>query len=232
MSRANNSSDAPPDPSDVPVLCPVTEDITARGLVAILRAPTAAHFPAIADTLLNAGIHAIEITLTTRGALRCIQDLTAAYGSEAIIGAGTVLTADQAETCIDAGARFLVSPVAAPEVVRTARAAGAAAYPGALTPTEIHAAGRTGAPAVKLFPASAVSPRYVSDLRGPLPGVPLIPTGGISLTDIPAWIAAGVAAVGLGTPLIGAAVTEGVDDHLTVRCRQALAAVSEGRAAR
>ncbi|MEU3322228.1 bifunctional 4-hydroxy-2-oxoglutarate aldolase/2-dehydro-3-deoxy-phosphogluconate aldolase [Streptomyces sp. NPDC006785] len=164
--------------------------------------------------------------------LRCIRQLTAAYGREAVIGAGTVLTAGQAQTCVDAGARFLVSPVAAPDVVRTARAAGVAAYPGALTPTEIHAAARTGAPAVKLFPASAVSPRYVSDLLGPLPGIPLIPTGGISLADIPAWIAAGVAAVGLGTPLIGTAATEGVDDRLAGRCRQALAAVREGRAAR
>ncbi|MEU3098004.1 bifunctional 4-hydroxy-2-oxoglutarate aldolase/2-dehydro-3-deoxy-phosphogluconate aldolase [Streptomyces sp. NPDC006967] len=212
--------------------CQITTEITSRGLIAILRAPTAEHFPAIADTLLGAGIHAIEITLTTHGALRCIRELTAAYGREAVIGAGTVLTADQAQTCVDAGARFLVSPVAAPDVVRTARAAGVAAYPGALTPTEVHAAGRAGAPAVKLFPASAVSPRYVSDLSGPLPGIPLIPTGGISLTDIPAWTAAGVAAVGLGTPLIGTAVREGVDDRLTARCRQALAAVSEGRAAR
>ncbi|MGW7279182.1 bifunctional 4-hydroxy-2-oxoglutarate aldolase/2-dehydro-3-deoxy-phosphogluconate aldolase [Streptomyces sp. NPDC054844] len=212
--------------------CQITTEITSRGLIAILRAPTAEHFPAIADTLLGAGIHTIEITLTTHGALRCIRELTAAYGREAVIGAGTVLTADQAQTCVDAGARFLVSPVAAPDVVRTARAAGVAAYPGALTPTEVHAAGRAGAPAVKLFPASAVSPRYVSDLSGPLPGIPLIPTGGISLTDIPAWTAAGVAAVGLGTPLIGTAVREGVDDRLTARCRQALAAVSEGRAAR
>lgn len=212
--------------------CQITTEITSRGLIAILRAPTAEHFPAIADTLFDAGIHAIEITLTTHGALRCIRELTAAYGREAVIGAGTVLTADQAQTCVDAGARFLVSPVAAPDVVRTARAAGVAAYPGALTPTEVHAAGRAGAPAVKLFPASAVSPRYVSDLSGPLPGIPLIPTGGISLTDIPAWTAAGVAAVGLGTPLIGTAVREGVDDRLTARCRQALAAVSEGRAAR
>ncbi|WP_127467989.1 bifunctional 4-hydroxy-2-oxoglutarate aldolase/2-dehydro-3-deoxy-phosphogluconate aldolase [Streptomyces sp. B27] len=212
--------------------CQITTEISSRGLIAILRAPTAEHFPAIADALFNAGVHAIEITLTTHGALRCIRELTAAYGREAVIGAGTVLTADQAQTCVDAGARFLVSPVAAPDVVRTARAVGVAAYPGALTPTEIHAAARTGAPAVKLFPASAVSPRYVSDLRGPLPGIPLIPTGGISLADIPAWIAAGVAAVGLGTPLIGTAATEGVDDRLAGRCRQALAAVWEGRAAR
>ncbi|MEV0925186.1 bifunctional 4-hydroxy-2-oxoglutarate aldolase/2-dehydro-3-deoxy-phosphogluconate aldolase [Streptomyces spongiicola] len=220
------------DPAPAPPECPITTGITSRGLIAILRAPTAAHFPAIADTLLDAGIHAIEVTLTTHGALRCIRELTAAYGREALIGAGTVLTADQAQACVDAGARFLVSPAAAPDVVRTARAAGVAAYPGALTPTEIHAAGRAGVPAVKLFPASAVSPRYVSDLSGPLPGIPLIPTGGISLTDIPAWIAAGAAAVGLGTPLIGTAATEGADDRLTTRCRRALAAVSESRAAR
>ncbi|ESP99568.1 KHG/KDPG aldolase [Streptomyces sp. ADI96-15] len=225
MARADDPAPARPE-------CPITTEITSRGLIAILRAPTAEHFPAIAATLLDAGIHAIEITLTTHGALRCIRELTAAYGPEAVIGAGTVLTVGQAQTCVDAGARFLVSPVTAPDVVRTARAAGVAAYPGALTPTEIHAAGRTGAPAVKLFPASAVSPRYVSDLRGPLPGIPLIPTGGISLTGIPAWIAAGVAAVGLGTPLIGTAATEGADDHLAARCRQAIAAVSEGRAAR
>ncbi|WP_028646692.1 bifunctional 4-hydroxy-2-oxoglutarate aldolase/2-dehydro-3-deoxy-phosphogluconate aldolase [Nocardiopsis sp. CNT312] len=224
MTRADDPAPARPE-------CPITTEITSRGLIAILRAPTAEHFPVIADTLLASGIHAIEITLTTHGALQCIRELTTAYGQEAVVGAGTVMTADQAQACIDAGARFLVSPVSVPEVARTARNAGVAAYPGALTPTEINAADCTGAPAVKLFPASAVSPRYVSDLRGPLPGIPLIPTGGISLTDIPAWTAAGVAAVGLGTPLVGAAATEGADDRLAVRCRQALAAVAEGRAA-
>ncbi|MFG3658374.1 bifunctional 4-hydroxy-2-oxoglutarate aldolase/2-dehydro-3-deoxy-phosphogluconate aldolase [Streptomyces sp. NPDC047706] len=225
MNRANSSSPAQPE-------CPVTREIFARGLIAILRAPTTAHFPAVVDTLLGAGIHAIEITLTTRGALRCIRDLKAAYGSEAVIGAGTVLTGSEAQACADAGATFVVSPVAAGDVVRTARAAGIATYPGALTPTEIHTAAGTGAPAVKLFPASAVSPRYISDLHGPLPDIPIIPTGGISLTDIPGWMAAGAAAVGLGTPLIGAAATEGVDKDLAARSRQAVDAVTEARAAR
>ncbi|MFB8774915.1 bifunctional 4-hydroxy-2-oxoglutarate aldolase/2-dehydro-3-deoxy-phosphogluconate aldolase [Streptomyces broussonetiae] len=221
-----------PTPTPAQPHCPITEKIVTRGVIAILRAPTAAHFPAIAETLLNAGIHALEITLTTRGALRCIRDLTAAYGPDALIGAGTVLTGSQAQECADAGAAFVVSPVVAPDVVRTARAAGMAAYPGALTPTEIHAAYRTGAPAVKLFPASAVSPRYLSDLNGPLPGIPLIPTGGISLTDIPEWITAGASAVGLGTPLIGAAAAEGVDGGLADRGRRALAGVCEARTVR
>ncbi|MBN3928259.1 bifunctional 4-hydroxy-2-oxoglutarate aldolase/2-dehydro-3-deoxy-phosphogluconate aldolase [Streptomyces verrucosisporus] len=220
------------DPSPARPNCPTTSEIAACGLIAILRAPTAEHFPAITETLLDAGIRAIEITLTTRGALECLRELAAAHGPEAVIGAGTVLTDSQAEACADAGARFVVSPVAAPGVVRAARSAGMAAYPGALTPTEIHTAAGSGAPAVKLFPASAVSPRYVSDLRGPLPGVPLIPTGGISLDDIPAWTAAGVAAVGLGTPLIGQAATEGADDRLADRARRAVTAVSEARAAR
>ncbi|MEU3177239.1 bifunctional 4-hydroxy-2-oxoglutarate aldolase/2-dehydro-3-deoxy-phosphogluconate aldolase [Streptomyces albidoflavus] len=225
MSRVNSPTPAQPD-------CQVTREIFAHGLIAILRAPTTAHFPAVVDTLLGAGIHAIEITLTTRGALQCIRDLNAAYGSEAVIGAGTVLTVDEARACADAGADFVVSPVGAPEVVRAARATGMATYPGALTPTEIHTAGSTGAPAVKLFPASAVSPRYVSDLHGPLPDIRVIPTGGISLADIPGWIAAGAAAVGLGTPLIGAAATEGVDKDLAARSRQAVNAVREARAAR
>ncbi|MFI5593904.1 bifunctional 4-hydroxy-2-oxoglutarate aldolase/2-dehydro-3-deoxy-phosphogluconate aldolase [Amycolatopsis sp. NPDC051758] len=210
----------------------VTAEITTRGVIAILRAPTTTHFPAIADTLLDAGIHAIEITLTTRGALECIRALAAAYGSEAVIGAGTVLNGSQAEACIDAGAAFVVSPIAAPDVLSAARAAGVAAYPGALTPTEIHAAHRAGAPAVKLFPSSAVSPRYVQDLHGPLPDVPIIPTGGVSLADIPAWLTAGAAAVGLSTPLIGAAATDGADHRLAARSRRAVAAVSEARATR
>ncbi|MET9734910.1 bifunctional 4-hydroxy-2-oxoglutarate aldolase/2-dehydro-3-deoxy-phosphogluconate aldolase [Streptomyces sp. NPDC006458] len=206
-----------------------TAAITASGLIAILRAPTAHHFPAITDALVRAGVRAIEVTLTTGGALSCLRALTAAYGDDIAIGAGTVLTADQADMCIEAGAGFLVSPVAAPDVVAAARIAGVPAYPGALTPTEIAAAHHAGAPAVKLFPASAASPRFITDVHGPLPDVSIIPTGGIALTDIPAWISAGAAAVGLGSPLSGAAGTDGVTKDLTVRARQALGFIAAAR---
>lgn len=207
-----------------------TAEISRAGLVAILRASSAKHFGAITDALVNAGIRAIEITLTTPEALASIAILTASYGDDAIIGAGTVMTADEAEACIEAGASFLVSPTASPDVIATARIAGIAAYPGALTPTEIVTAFRSGAPAVKLFPASAVSPRFITDLHGPCPEIPIMPTGGIAIEGIGTWLRAGAAAVGLGTPLIGAATREGVDRDLNERARRAVAAVQESRA--
>jgi 2-dehydro-3-deoxyphosphogluconate aldolase/(4S)-4-hydroxy-2-oxoglutarate aldolase len=209
-----------------------TEAITGSGLIAILRAPTAENFPALTDALVKAGVRAIEVTLTTQGALPCLSALTAAYGGDVVIGAGTVMTADQAEACIEAGASFLVSPVASPDVAAAARIAGVAAYPGALTPTEIAAAVHAGAAAVKLFPASAVPPRFITDVHGPLPGVPIIPTGGITLPDIPAWISAGAAAVGLGDPLIGADAADGATASLVSRARQALDLVAAARSTR
>ncbi|MEU3980887.1 bifunctional 4-hydroxy-2-oxoglutarate aldolase/2-dehydro-3-deoxy-phosphogluconate aldolase [Streptomyces sp. NPDC026672] len=207
----------------------VTATITASGLVAILRAPTARHFPAVAEALVEGGVRAIEVTLTSEGALSCLSTLSRAHGDDVVIGAGTVMSADQAEACLEAGASFLVSPVAAPDVAAAARIAGAAVYPGALTPTEIAAAVHAGAAAVKLFPASAVPPRYIQDVHGPLPGVPIIPTGGITLAAVPAWIAAGAAAVGLGGPLIGPAATDGPTPALTARARQALDLVTAAR---
>jgi 2-dehydro-3-deoxyphosphogluconate aldolase/(4S)-4-hydroxy-2-oxoglutarate aldolase len=102
-------------------------------------------------------------------------------------------------------------------------------YPGALTPTEILSAHRSGASAVKLFPASAVSPGYLKDVRGPFPGIPVIPTGGIHLDDIPAWFAAGAAAVGLGSPLLGSSLADGPDAALADRARRAMTAVAAAR---
>ncbi|HEX3925871.1 MAG TPA: bifunctional 4-hydroxy-2-oxoglutarate aldolase/2-dehydro-3-deoxy-phosphogluconate aldolase [Streptosporangiaceae bacterium] len=209
-----------------------TAAVIDAGLVAILRAGSARHFTAIADTLAAAGVRVIEVTLTTPGALTALRELSARLDGEAIVGAGTVMTADQAEACADAGARFLVSPVAAPDVIATARIAGLAVYPGAFTTTEIVAAHRAGASAVKLFPASAASPRYIADVHGPCPGIPIMPTGGIALGDIGTWLRAGAAAVGIGTPLVGAATDDGAGRDLTERARRAVAAVDEARAGR
>lgn len=209
-----------------------TESILNGGLVAILRAPTVEHFPAITEALLNAGIHSIEITLTAPDAIDSIALLSARYEDDAIIGAGTVVTADQAEACVDAGARFLVSPTASPDVLAAARIAGVAAYPGTLTPTEMLNAVQAGAAAVKLFPASAVSPRFITDVHGPFPDIAIMPTGGITIPDIAAWIDAGAAAVGLGSPLVGKCGVTGVDAGLHDRARQAVDAVSSARSKR
>lgn len=210
----------------------VTAQVTAAGLVAILRSATSEHYAAVADTLVSAGVRVLEVTLTASDALPAVKQLAGIYaGSEVVVGAGTVLSTDQAEACLDAGARFLVSPAAAPDVLATARISGVAVYPGALTPTEILNAFVSGASAVKLFPASAVSPRYLTDVRGPFPDIPIMPTGGIGIDDIPRWLAAGAAAVGLGGPLIGRAAVDGPDAALRERAVRAVDAVRQGREA-
>lgn len=218
-----------PDSSPPTAAESVTAGIISAGLIGILRAPTAEHFEAIAAVLVDTGVLAIEITLTAADAVHSLAKIATEHGGRAFVGAGTVLTADQAEACIDAGATFLVSPTASPDVIAAARIADVAAFPGALTPTEILAAHRSGASAVKLFPASAVAPRYLSDLRGPLPDIRIIPTGGIAIDDITAWIRVGAAAVGLGSSLLGDAVTQGADKRLTARTKQAVRALVAAR---
>lgn len=207
----------------------ITAQVTSAGLVAILRSATTEHYASIAETLVSAGVRVLEVTLTASDALPAIKQLAGVYaGSEVVVGAGTVLSTDQAEACLEAGAEFLVSPAITPDVLATARISGIAVYPGALTPTEIMNAFLNGASAVKLFPASAVSPRYLTDVRGPFPDIPIMPTGGIGIDDIPGWLAAGAAAVGLGGPLIGSAAVDGPDAALRERALRAVDAVCQG----
>jgi 2-dehydro-3-deoxyphosphogluconate aldolase/(4S)-4-hydroxy-2-oxoglutarate aldolase len=205
---------------------PITTSVIASGVVAVLRAPTADGFSAVADVLVSAGITAIEVTLTSRGAVDAIAGLRRQLPDHAVVGAGTVLTADQAKASIDAGAAFLVSPVLDLELV-----GGSAVpfYTGGLTPTEIYAAHRAGSPLVKLFPAATVGPRYIKDLHGPLPDVRIMPTGGIGLGDVAGWLTAGAVAVGLGGPLIGDAASGGSLIALAERARRAADAVTFAR---
>jgi 2-dehydro-3-deoxyphosphogluconate aldolase / (4S)-4-hydroxy-2-oxoglutarate aldolase len=213
-----------------PALDPVTRVVSDVGILAILRSATTRHYLAAAELLVSTGIRVVEVTLSAADAVAAIKQLVQAYdGTDVLVGAGTVISSDQAEACIDAGAAFLVSPAVTPDVMATARIAGVAVYPGALTPTEILSAHRSGASAVKLFPASAVSPGYLKDIRGPFPGIPVIPTGGVDLDDIPSWFAAGAAAVGLGSPLLGSSLADGPDAALADRARRAVAAVAAAR---
>jgi 2-dehydro-3-deoxyphosphogluconate aldolase/(4S)-4-hydroxy-2-oxoglutarate aldolase len=208
---------------------PATAAVLRSGVVAVLRAADARRFAAVTDVLVEEGVTAIEVTLTSAGAVDALAALTRDLPAHVTVGAGTVLDADAARACVDAGARFLVAPVLVPEVSAVGAGAGVPTYPGALTPTEVFAAHRGGAPVVKLFPGSAVGPRYVTDLRGPLPDVRLMPTGGIGLDDIGAWLAAGAVAVGLGGPLLGDAADGGDLAALRDRARRAVAAVAAAR---
>jgi 2-dehydro-3-deoxyphosphogluconate aldolase / (4S)-4-hydroxy-2-oxoglutarate aldolase len=199
---------------------PMSEAVTSTRVVAILRAADASRAEEVAQVLLANGVRSLELTLTTEGALEVVERLARSVPAGTDLGVGTVLTADDVERSVDAGARFVVSPSVEPEVIEAAVRHGIASYPGAFTPTEIHAAWRAGASAVKLFPGGALGPGYLKAVRAPLPDVPVIPTGGIGLGTVGEWLDAGAAAVGLGGPLIGDALDPGGDlDALAERAR-------------
>jgi 2-dehydro-3-deoxyphosphogluconate aldolase / (4S)-4-hydroxy-2-oxoglutarate aldolase len=209
----------------------VTAAVVRSGVVAVLRAPTADSFAAVADVLVESGVTAIEVTLTSRGAINALAGLRRQLPPSAVIGAGTVLTADDAKAAVDAGAAFLVSPLFDPLLFdpELGGSFGVPFYPGGLTPTEIFAAHRSGAPLVKLFPAATVGPRYIKDLHAPLPDVRIMPTGGIDIADIATWLGNGASAVGLGSPLLGDSVTGGNLRTLAERARRAADAVAFAR---
>jgi 2-dehydro-3-deoxyphosphogluconate aldolase / (4S)-4-hydroxy-2-oxoglutarate aldolase len=208
------------------------ERLAAVPVVAILRAADAGRFLEVGRVLYEGGVRAIEVTLTSEGALAAFGRLREELPGDALLGVGTVRSAGDAERAVDAGAAYLVAPDLRPEMVGFAVGRGIPVVPGALTPTEVAAAWAAGATAVKVFPVSAVGgPGYVMAVRAPLPEVPLVPTGGVGIDDIGAYLAAGAAAVGLGSPLLGDAGDPGGDlDALADRARRAVAAAT--RAAR
>jgi 2-dehydro-3-deoxyphosphogluconate aldolase/(4S)-4-hydroxy-2-oxoglutarate aldolase len=178
-------------------------------VVAILRGRRAEHLDAVLGVLVDAGIRSLEITMTTPDALLAVRRAAARFGPEVTIGAGTVRTTADLDAAIDAGAAFLVSPHTDPVLAARARELGVAYLPGALTPTEIVVAMTAGATAVKLFPARLGGPRYLRDIREPLPDIPIVPTGGVSAENVADWFAAGAVAVGVGGTLIGDALDGG-----------------------
>jgi 2-dehydro-3-deoxyphosphogluconate aldolase/(4S)-4-hydroxy-2-oxoglutarate aldolase len=202
--------------------------ITTGGVVAIGRHVPAASAPAIAEALAAGGVRAFELTLNDpeTAALRSIEAAArtaAALGLE--IGAGTVLTIAAAERALDAGATFLVMPHLDAELVAWAAARGVPTLPGCATPTEVLAAWRAGAAAVKVFPASSLGPAFVRECRGPFPDIPLLPTGGVTLETAPAFIAAGALGVGMGGWLLGDAEPAGI----RYRASAVVAAVATAR---
>jgi 2-dehydro-3-deoxyphosphogluconate aldolase/(4S)-4-hydroxy-2-oxoglutarate aldolase len=208
---------------------PITPQLAQSGVVAILRGSSDRHLAGVARTLGESGVTCLELTLTTPGAVDALARVRGELDPGVALGMGSVIDADQARACLDAGADFLVSPGVCPEVAVYARERGVACYPGALTPSELLEAWRLNTPAVKLFPAGSGGVRYLKDVRAPLPQIPLVPTGGVALDQIPDYIAAGAVAVGLGSPLVGDALDGGSLTTLAERARVALDAVRAGR---
>jgi 2-dehydro-3-deoxyphosphogluconate aldolase/(4S)-4-hydroxy-2-oxoglutarate aldolase len=207
---------------------PFLERLAAVPVVAILRAAGADRFLDAGRVLYEAGLRAIEVTLTTAGALEAFGRLRDELPSDALLGVGTVRSPADAEAAVAAGATYLVAPDYRPDVVAWATDRDLPVVPGALTPTEVAAAWAAGATAVKLFPVSAVGgPAYLKAVRAPLPRVPLVPTGGVGIDDIGAYLAAGAAAVGVGSPLLGDAGEAAGDlAALRDRARRAVAAAT------
>jgi 2-dehydro-3-deoxyphosphogluconate aldolase/(4S)-4-hydroxy-2-oxoglutarate aldolase len=185
--------------------------------------------PSIAEALAAGGIGAFELTLNDPevDALRAIEAVARRAASLGLdIGAGTVLSIESAGRAVDAGATFLVMPHLDPALVAWASARGIPAFPGCATPTEVLAAWRAGAAAVKAFPASVLGPGFVRELRGPFPDIPLVPTGGVTLESAPGFIRAGAVAIGLGGWLLGDGLPAGVGE----RSRAVVEAVAAARA--
>lgn len=202
--------------------------VVSAGVVAIGRHVAAGAVPVVAEALVSGGVRAFELTLNEpeAEALRAIE-VAARVGLDLglEVGAGTVLSIDAAGRAIDAGATFLVMPHLDVDLVAWAAGRGIPAFPGCATPTEILAAWRAGAAAVKFFPASSAGPGFVREMRGPFPDIPLMPTGGVTLETAPAFIAAGAVAIGMGGWLLGDGGPAGVRE----RAAAVVAAVAAAR---
>lgn len=173
------------------------------GVIAVIRAPSAEVLLPIAEALLEGGVPAIEVTMTTPKALWGIEMLAEKFGERAVVGVGTVLDAATARDAIAAGAEFVLSPHFDPGVVETTRRYGKISVPGAFTPSEILTAWTAGADVVKVFPSTVLGPGYIRDLLAPLPMLKLSPTGGVDAKNAGEWIRAGAVCVGAGSSLVG-----------------------------
>jgi 2-dehydro-3-deoxyphosphogluconate aldolase/(4S)-4-hydroxy-2-oxoglutarate aldolase len=175
------------------------------GIIPVVRAASLEEARRAVDAISAGGVPIVEITMTVPNAPAVIREVVRKYGSKLLTGAGTVATAASAEACLDSGAEFLVSPGLSLPVMRIAQARGKLAIPGALTPTEVMTAQGEGARLVKIFPCGNVGgPKYIKALRAPFPDLPLIPTGGVNLSNAADYLAAGSFALGVGTDLVDA----------------------------
>src|SRR5258705_1397124 len=203
----------------------MTEPWLASGVIAVVRLRKSAGLGGVATALAAGGVTAVEVTLTTPGALEAIAEL-AAQGTGSVVGGGTVLDEKAARDVLAAGARFVVSPTLDLSVVRYCRDQGVACLPGAFSPTELLEAWRAGAQLVKLFPASALGPRYLREVLAPLPFLRVVPSGGVSVDNAADWIRAGAVAVSVGSALVSSSVVEA---ELTARARGLVECVAAAR---
>jgi len=198
----------------------VAEKIARERIVAVIRLSDPNTLIPVIHALAEGGVRCIEITMTVPNAVALIKSVSQQPWDDVLIGAGTVVDAETAHQVIDAGARFVVSPIFQPDVIHVCKEREVYCAAGCYTPTEIHSAWKAGADVIKVFPATSLGPGYFKDLKGPFPTIPLMPTGGVSIDNAHTWIQAGAVAVGVGSDLLDkTAIQEARYEVLTERAR-------------
>jgi 2-dehydro-3-deoxyphosphogluconate aldolase/(4S)-4-hydroxy-2-oxoglutarate aldolase len=205
--------------------------VLAGGIIPVVRAPSPELATRAVEAVCEGGIDVIELTMTVPGAVSLITQLRSRFGEAVVVGAGTVLDAETASACIEAGAQFVVSPILDPATVSYCRTRRVPVMPGALTPTEIVRAIHAGADLVKVFPCGAVGgASYIRSLKAPLRDARLVPTGGVSLQTVGDFIRAGASAVGVGTELVDIGlIANGQAAAVTETSRRFVNAVKQAR---
>jgi 2-dehydro-3-deoxyphosphogluconate aldolase / (4S)-4-hydroxy-2-oxoglutarate aldolase len=208
---------------------PVSQRLRQGKIIAVLRAKSVDDLLPVCDVLVEEQIPSLEFTMTTPNLLDRLSELVDRYGSVADVGVGTLLDTAAAESAMDSGANYLVTPTMDLDIVNAAVARSVPVYPGGLTPTELWSGWQAGASAVKIFPAQTVGAKYLQHLRGPFPDLLAVPSGGVDLEATRDWLRAGAVAVSLGGPLLGDALAGGDKGALRVRCRAVRRVVEEAQ---
>ena len=210
----------------------IVEQIEMLGLVPVVRASSSDEAIKVIDAVLAGGVNILEITMTVPGAVKVIEKVADKYGSEVLVGAGTVLDPETARACLLAGAQFIVSPALNLDTIALCHRYSAPVMPGVLTPTEMITAWSAGADFVKVFPCGAVGgASYIKNLKGPFPQIKMIPTGGVSLKTAAEFLKAGASALGVGTDLVDVkAIRAGNTNVVTDRAKEFIEIVRNARA--
>jgi 2-dehydro-3-deoxyphosphogluconate aldolase/(4S)-4-hydroxy-2-oxoglutarate aldolase len=204
--------------------------LAEAAIIAVVRADRPEDAVRVAGALLEGDVGAIELTFTTPGAASALAEARRVYGDRVLLGAGTIRELEQVAQAVQAGAQYLVTPHLRPDLLDAMLATGLPCLPGVLTPSEVAAALDRGADVVKLFPADTVGTGYLKALRGPFPGLQVVPTGGITLDNIGDWLQAGALAVGVGGELVARQIMQaGKWEEITRRAERFVAAARRGR---
>ena len=208
----------------------IIDGLLTPGVVAIIRADSSEQLIDASRALIAGGVSGIEITMTTPNALKVIADVCREFGDKALVGVGSVLDAKTAEAAFAAGAEYVITPVLKPEVIAFCNRADKPIFAGCYTPTEAQTAYELGADFIKIFPAEGLGPKYIQSIRGPLPHLNIVPTGGVDVKTAPDFIKAGCVAVAAGSTLVSKDILKNKDwARLTDLAGQFIAAVAKAR---